>query len=71
MTEARPWPNNAGRARDEAVYKARHGQNALQPVLDGEQMTQLELLRRIAYALTDLHTIETLLVGAGAPERKA
>jgi len=71
MTEARPWPNNASRARDEAVYRARHGLNALQPVLDGEPMTNLELLRRVAYVLTDLHTIETLLVGAGAPERNA
>jgi len=34
-------------------------------------MTNLELLRRVAYVLTDLHTIETLLVGAGAPERNA
>jgi len=71
MTKPRDWPNNASRARDEAVYKARHGRNALEPILAGERMTQLELLRRVAYALTDLHTIETLLVGAGAPERKA
>lgn len=70
MSKPRPWPNNALTARDEAVCHARHGQQKLQAILDGEPLTQTDLIRRVALVVQDLLVIETLLVGAGAPERK-
>lgn len=46
MTLKRRWPNEAENARENSIALAMRIDNLARPILDGEQMTQIEVVRR-------------------------
>ena len=66
MTAPREWPNAAAHARDEAAADAVAGIRALRPLVEGEQFTREEVLRRQAIALSSLFSIAQALATVGA-----
>lgn len=69
MTAAREWPNNAREARDQAAEAAVVIIRSLEPLVDGREFTQLEVLRRQAKALAAAQNIARLLKAVGAQTR--
>lgn len=65
----REWPNNAKRQRDEAAEAAVTGIRILEPLVNGEEMTETEQLRRQARALNLFQKIARLLESIGACTR--
>lgn len=65
----RPWPNNAMDARDRSAEAASEGARLLEPLVNGEQFTETERLRREARALNLFQRILRLLEGVGAKTR--
>ena len=52
MPKARPWPNNAARARDAAIMELTVAVRALRPLVHDEQFTRSEMQRRQSVALS-------------------
>lgn len=66
MTDPRSWPNNAAEARDRAAEAAQRGVRTLDPLMDGDAMTEAEAARRVGLAHSLFHLIARILEGAGA-----
>lgn len=68
-TKPREWPNAAKEARDRAAEAAVRGLRALQPLLDGKEVVEIERIRRIAVAMDSFQSILRLLESQGAQTR--
>lgn len=68
-SKPRAWPNVAAAARDEAAEEAASGMRALETLIDGERLTNEEVLRRQAIAYKSLARILRLLESVGANTR--
>lgn len=69
MTDPRDWPNNAREARDRAAEAAARGVRTLDPLVDGEEISDAEQARRVGLAHSLFHLIARILEGAGAQTR--
>ena len=72
MTKQKRWPNNAERARQDALSYARRGVNAISPILtDG--VRKEDFIKRAAITNDSLHRIIACLmeVGPQQAEQKA
>jgi hypothetical protein len=70
MTSApREWPNVAKEARDRSAEAAVMGIRALEPLIEGPKMNEVEVIRRIALALNHYQQIARLLENVGACTR--
>ncbi len=70
VTKRKPWPREAGYARDDAAMQAMKGKRALEPLLDDEKrFTEEEVIRRIAIGVVSFAAILRLLESVGAPTR--
>jgi len=69
MTKRREWPSGMAEVRDQAGELAVDGLRALQPLVQGEPLERMEILRRQANAALCLERIAWLLSTAGAPLR--
>lgn len=70
MTKARPWPNGAAWARDDAAAELVRAIRALTDLVNGEPMDRTETLRRQAVALTACQHALLLLERVGAQTRR-
>ena len=60
-TPRKKWPHWAAWARDDAVMEATEALRDLEPILRGNEMEMLEIMRRLALVTHRLHRIvETL-----------
>jgi hypothetical protein len=66
-TPRREWPNNAKFARDQSSEQANRALMALRPILERPNMTQEELIYRVAVAIDANQTIARFLERHGAP----
>ncbi len=65
----REWPNVAKDARDRSAEAAVMGIRALEPMVNGTHMDEVEKLRRIAIALNNYQRIARMLESVGACTR--
>lgn len=65
----REWPNVAREQRDRAAETACHGLRLLVAILEDEDMSRVEELRRISLALNDFQQIARVLESVGAQTR--
>jgi len=65
----RPWPNVAKETRDRAAEAAQEGVRALEPIINGEQLSEAEKMRRTGKALNLFQRIARLLESVGAETR--
>ena len=66
MTAPRDWPNNAGEARDRAAEASVAGLRALKPIVTGMNITEADLVRRVAVAAHNLEHIARMMEAMGA-----
>ena len=66
MTAPRDWPNNAGEARDRAAEASEAGLRALKPIVTGMNITEADLVRRVAVAAHNLEHIARMMEAMGA-----
>jgi len=67
VTKARPWPNNAMAARDNAAMDAQQVIKHLRALRDNPSATRTEMLYRLSYALDHAQNAVRWLESVGAP----
>lgn len=68
-TPPKQWPLNAQRARDDAARAAVKGTRTLGPLVNGDNVSDVERERRIGKAWGLFQFIARVLEGVGAPTR--
>jgi hypothetical protein len=60
-TDRRPWPKAAEWARSDSIALVEQIRDELQPILENEQMTYHEIVRRVALSVVKAMETENLL----------